>query len=181
MKRHLLALTTILTISIASAQVIEVDEVYRCGNEYTNTIEKYQEATCVLVTGDIFTRMAHNQSTFVFAGKTDEGNLFLDKAAITKVGAITKVLGVLALTKTQMTGGKAYASRKSLNYYDCKAMTVARKQLTLHADDQGMGIVVSQSTTNDKDLTYSAPKAGSIGAIVLKQVCSGKIGLTPEW
>lgn len=149
--------------------------LYRCGPEYTNALSEAQAKArgCKLVGGEIVNRMKFNNPSYVPIGKPAnlDFTTFIDTAAISWQASIARVWTVHSLAKEEKIGDESYYSIKTLEFYDCKASSVAMRQVHHYADDEGSGRIVSSRVINDQNLRFVEPIPRSIGEAMLKFVC----------
>jgi hypothetical protein len=110
-------------------------------------------------------------------GGTDASDLSIDAASITQKGDIRQAWSMWNFKEPRPNSEASFPSLKSyqdLYFYNCKDQTLRLTKEIIYADNNGGGDHRDHSDAL-KNMTYVKPAAGSVGEIMLKEVCSADL------
>ncbi|HWZ46935.1 MAG TPA: surface-adhesin E family protein [Herbaspirillum sp.] len=115
-------------------------------------------------------------------GGTDAAELSIDEASITQKGDIRQAWSMWNFKDARPNNEATFPALKSykdLNFYNCKDQTMRLAGEIIYADNNGMGDHRDHSDAL-KNTQFAKPAAGTVGEIMLNDVCSADLAKKPK-
>lgn len=165
-------LVGLLMAFISCASSPAEDLIYKCGNEYTNTVSEKQALNCKLISGG---NLFPDKAKWLPIGSTSSASVYFDKTPILKDGNFLKSWVLWAYKEEQRyKSGEKFQSSLQMTLFNCKDRTSVVRQVVNYSSSSGNGEVTSAETFQKDDLKFADIVPGSIGEDLVNHACKAK-------
>lgn len=163
MKRIIVFLAICVMSNIALAQ----ERIYKCENEFTNSVPNAEMLGCKLMEAG-----KPDLRQWRMIQSVEKVDVYVDRKPAIKDGMMLKSWSLWVYKDGRTTRqGESYLSAKQLNIFNCRSRTSATRQSVSYPDIAGRGTPVNSFSLSDGDIQFEDSIPNSLGEALVDAAC----------